>query len=76
MGKIKDSKKIIEKLMASDFIFKDENGNIIDTPASGSLGHLAMGYKGLIAVRKKRLSNRNNKTNSPPDKTTTDIPNE
>lgn len=54
MDKTKTSKEIINNLINSDFEFKDEKGNIIDIPKKGSLGLLASGYKGLIAVRKKR----------------------
>ena len=54
MSKTKSSKEIINELIKSDFVFKDENGNTIDIPEKGNLGLLASGYKGLIAVRKKR----------------------
>ena len=48
------SQQLINKLRQSDFIFKDEKGHFIDVPKSGNLALLAIGYKGLIAVRKKR----------------------
>jgi hypothetical protein len=54
MSKTKTSKEIINNLINSDFEFKDENGNAIDIPKTGNLGLLASGYKGLVAVRKKR----------------------
>ena len=54
MSKTKFSKEIINELINSDFKFRDENGNEIDIPKSGNLGLLASGYKGLVAVRKKR----------------------
>jgi len=50
----KVSKQLIRKLRQSDFIFKDEKGHSIDVPKSGNLALLAIGYRGLIAVRKKR----------------------
>jgi len=61
MKQTKTSKEIINDLINSDFTFKDKNGNIINVPKSGNLGLLASGYKGLIAVRKKRNKLKTNK---------------
>ena len=35
-------------------IIKDKEGNAIEVPVEGSIGLLALGYKGLMAWRMKR----------------------
>jgi hypothetical protein len=48
------SKQIINKLIATKFTFNDDHGNPIEISKKGNLGLLAIGYKGLIAMRQKR----------------------
>ncbi len=54
------SKEIIEDLYKQNFVLKDENGDKFEIPEEGSLGLLAIGYKGLIAWRKKKIQVRKN----------------
>ena len=51
-------KEIIKELYEKDFVFVDENNKAFDVPLYGSLAMLAEGYRGLIAVRKKRKLNK------------------
>ncbi len=48
------SEKFIDQLYALNTQFTDENGKPVDIPASGFLGLLAAGYKGLVMLRKKK----------------------
>lgn len=48
------SEKFIDQLYALDAQFYDETGKPIEVPASGFLGLLASGYKGLAMLRKKK----------------------
>jgi hypothetical protein len=48
------SDKFIDQLYALDTQFTDEKGNPIEVQASGFLGLLANGYKGLAMHRKKK----------------------
>jgi hypothetical protein len=54
-----ESMKIIEKLKNTKFIFLDEEKKEIEINEKGSLGLLAKGYKGVIALRMKRQLIRN-----------------
>lgn len=48
------SEKFIDQLYSLDTQFLDETGKPIEIPASGFLGLLASGYKGLAMLRKKK----------------------
>lgn len=48
--------EILNKLNSQDLVFRDEDGKLLDIPVKGSLGLLALGYKGVLAVKKKRKS--------------------
>lgn len=56
------SKEIIQKLYKQDYSYKAESGEGFEVTKEGSLGLLALGYKGVIAWRKKRMEDRNDKT--------------
>ena len=49
-----NSKKILEDLYNQDFQLLTETGEQFEISEKGSLGLLAIGYKGLIAWRKKK----------------------
>ena len=59
MKKKELSTKLIKKLYEEDFKLITENGKETDIPEGGSLGLLALGYKGLIAWRKKKRNIKN-----------------
>jgi hypothetical protein len=48
------SEKFIDQLYQLDISFTDQDGNRIDIPENGFLGLLAAGYKGTVALRKRR----------------------
>lgn len=50
----KKSKDILQKLYDTEDNFKTEDGKEIKANVEGSLGLLALGYKGLIAWRKAK----------------------
>lgn len=52
-----DGKEIVKDLYSKDFVFHDENNKVFKIPIEGSLGLLADGYKGVIALRKHRREN-------------------
>lgn len=54
MSEEKKSKTILDNLLNADFEFINERGEKFEVSPKGSLGLLASGYKGLVAVRKKR----------------------
>ncbi len=54
----KSSKEILKELYNSDEIFKTEDEEEINVSADGSLGLLALGYKGLIAWRKVKRNKK------------------
>lgn len=58
----KISKKLIEELYCEENNFM-VNGKPWDIPEKGSLGVLALGYKGIIAWRKKRKELENSSDN-------------
>lgn len=45
---------ILEEIKKRKYEIRDEHGHIIEVPEKGSLGLLAQGYLGVLAVRKKR----------------------
>jgi hypothetical protein len=47
-------REMIEMLYNQPFTITDENNNIFEIPEEGTLSLLAMGHKGIIAMRKKR----------------------
>jgi len=47
-------REILEEIKSRDYEIHDENGRVIEVPEKGSLGLLAQGYLGVLAVRKKR----------------------
>ena len=49
-----NSKKILEDLYSKDYSFTKSDRTRVEIPKSGSLGLLAYGYLGIIAVRKAR----------------------
>jgi hypothetical protein len=49
-----DSESIIKDLYKKQYDIKLETGEKMDIPVKGALGLLAIGYKGLIAWRKKK----------------------
>ena len=54
MGNQEKSKEILKELYKEDFKIKTEDGKPFPIPEKGSLGLLALGYKGIIAWRKVR----------------------
>ncbi|NOZ33953.1 MAG: hypothetical protein GXO80_01465 [Chlorobi bacterium] len=54
--KNKSSKQFLTELYNQDIELKTETGEKFEVPVSGSLGLLALGYKGLIAWRKVKRS--------------------
>lgn len=52
-----DGKEIIKALYDKDYVFFDENAKEFNVPLEGSLGLLAEGYRGIIALRKQRNKN-------------------
>lgn len=48
-------RKQLKALQEADFEFKDSEGKNIEISEKGGLGLLAIGYKGIVAVRKKRM---------------------
>ncbi len=52
--KIEQSEKIIKQLYDDDYKMTTTDGKEFIIPPEGNLGLLALGHKGLIAVRKKR----------------------
>ena len=53
----KDGKEIIKDLYNKDYIFFDENSKEFKVHLEGSLGLLAEGYRGIIALREQRNKN-------------------
>ncbi len=53
----KKSKEILKNLYDKNEVFNTEDGKIINVNKDGSLGLLALGYRGLIAWRKAKKSN-------------------
>ncbi len=49
---------ILDEIKRRDYIIRDENGKVIEVPEKGSLGLLAQGYLGVLAVRRKRKESR------------------
>jgi hypothetical protein len=47
------SQAIIKDLYSNDNIVKTEEGKLFEIPVEGSLGLLTLGYRGIIAWRKK-----------------------
>ena len=45
---------ILEEIKSRNYEIRDVKGKAIEIPESGSLGLLAQGYLGVLAVRKKR----------------------
>jgi len=45
---------ILEEIKSRNYVIRDEKGRVIEVPEKGSLGLLAQGYLGILAVRKKR----------------------
>jgi len=54
----KKSKEILKELYNSEEIFQTESGEKINVNTDGSLGLLALGYKGLIAWRKVKRNKK------------------
>lgn len=52
-------KQLIEELYQSDLKIYDKDKNPITMPEKGSLGLLAIGYKGIIAWKKLYKSQKN-----------------
>ena len=52
------SERFIRQLYSDAAEFKTDDGTVFEVPADGSLGLLAMGYRGVIAVRKKKIEER------------------
>ncbi len=52
--KFTDSESILKELYLKQYDFNLETGEKMDIPVKGALGLLAIGYKGLIAWRKKK----------------------
>ena len=50
----KISAELLHIMYNTDDILTDEKGNKIEVPPEGSLGILALGYRGLIAWRKAK----------------------
>jgi len=53
----KESKELLEELYKKDYKFTTLEGKPFPIPESGTLGLLTMGYQGLIAWRKQKVSN-------------------
>lgn len=53
----KKSKQILKDLYSKEEELKTEDGKIINANVEGSLGLLALGYRGLIAWRKVKKKN-------------------
>ena len=53
-----NSDKILTKLYSKDYSFTKNDGTQIEIPKTGTLGLLAYGYIGVIAVRKARNEKR------------------
>ncbi len=51
------AKTLIEELKKEEFEFTDDKGNPLIINEKGSLGLLAVGYKGLAALRNTRARN-------------------
>lgn len=49
-----DISEELKKILDPEYEFKDEMGRKMEVSPKGSLGLLAVGYKGIVAVRKKR----------------------
>lgn len=49
--------------IALQYGLKDKNGNPIDIPLGGSMGLLAIGYRGLMAWRAKKIQHQQDKAN-------------
>jgi len=47
-------REVLEEIKSRRYEIRDENGKVIEVPEKGSLGLLAQGYLGVLAVRKKR----------------------
>lgn len=45
---------ILEEIKSRNYEIRDEKGRVMEIPEDGSLGLLAQGYLGVLAVRKKR----------------------
>lgn len=52
-------RKILEEIKSRNYVIRDEKGKAIEVPESGSLGLLAQGYLGILAVREKRKELKN-----------------
>jgi len=66
---MKDQKKLVAKtlideLKQQEFEFTDDKGNPLIINEKGSLGLLAVGYKGLVALRNTRTRNNYTSTNT------------
>ena len=48
------SEKFIDQLYSADTQFTEESGKPAEIPASGFLGLLAAGYRGIVMLRKKK----------------------
>jgi hypothetical protein len=55
--------KIKETNIALQYGLKDKKGEPIEIPLGGSMGLLAIGYRGLMAWRAKKNQYQQNKTN-------------
>jgi hypothetical protein len=58
------AKTLIDELKQEEFEFTDDKGNPLIINEKGSLGLLAVGYKGLVALRNIRIRNNYSSTNS------------
>ena len=52
-----------ENNIAFQYGLKDKDGKPIEIPLGGSMGLLALGYRGLMAWRAKKVQHMQNKTN-------------